>query len=68
MQPSVRANMYTSAVSAHTRTRTTKKQPSARTQETQHVARDGQTAHTEDNVVTRAVFHAPMFALNADAW
>ncbi len=25
------------------------------------------TAHTEDNVVTRAVFHAPMFALNADA-
>jgi len=24
-------------------------------------------AHTEDNVVTRAVFHAPMFALNADA-
>jgi hypothetical protein len=25
------------------------------------------TAHTEDNVVTDAVFHAPMFALNADA-
>jgi hypothetical protein len=24
-------------------------------------------AHTEDNVVTAAVFHAPMFALNADA-
>jgi len=24
-------------------------------------------AHTEDNVVTRAVFHAPMLALNADA-
>jgi hypothetical protein len=23
--------------------------------------------NTEDNVVTRAVFHAPMFALNADA-
>ena len=25
------------------------------------------TFHTEDNVVTDAVFHAPMFALNADA-
>jgi hypothetical protein len=25
-------------------------------------------AHTEDNVVTAAVFHAPMFALNADAY
>ena len=25
------------------------------------------TAHTEHNVVTAAVFHAPMFALNADA-
>jgi hypothetical protein len=24
-------------------------------------------ALTEDNVVARAVFHAPMFALNADA-
>ena len=24
-------------------------------------------AHTADNVVTAAVFHAPMFALNADA-
>jgi hypothetical protein len=24
-------------------------------------------AHTSDNEVTRAVFHAPMFALNADA-
>jgi hypothetical protein len=24
-------------------------------------------AHTEDSVVARAVFHAPMFALNADA-
>jgi hypothetical protein len=24
-------------------------------------------AHTEANVVTAAVFHAPMFALNADA-
>ncbi len=24
-------------------------------------------AHTEDNVVTRAVFHEPMLALNADA-
>jgi hypothetical protein len=26
-----------------------------------------QAAHTEDNEVTDAVFHAPMFALNADA-
>jgi hypothetical protein len=25
------------------------------------------TAHTEDKSVTAAVFHAPMFALNADA-
>jgi hypothetical protein len=25
-------------------------------------------AHTWDNVMTAAVFHAPMFALNADAW
>ena len=24
-------------------------------------------AHTEDNETTAAVFHAPMFALNADA-
>jgi hypothetical protein len=24
-------------------------------------------AHTADNVVTRAMFHAPMFALKADA-
>ncbi len=30
-------------------------------------ARDGGTAHTWYNVVTDAVFHAPMFALNADA-
>jgi hypothetical protein len=26
-----------------------------------------ETAHTEDKSTTRAVFHAPMFALNADA-
>jgi hypothetical protein len=25
-------------------------------------------AHTSYNVVTAAVFHAPMLALNADAW
>ncbi len=30
-------------------------------------ARGPKAALTEDNVVTRAVFHAPMFALNADA-
>ncbi len=64
MHPSVCANIYTSAVSPHTRTRTTYNQPSGRTQ---HVARDGRTAHTEDNVVTRAVFHAPMFAVKASA-
>jgi hypothetical protein len=30
-------------------------------------ARAGKAAHTEDKSVTRAVFHAPMFALNAAA-
>jgi len=30
-------------------------------------ARAGKAAHTASNVVTRAVFHAPMSALNADA-
>ncbi len=30
-------------------------------------ARAGEAAHTTPNVVTAAVFHAPMFALNADA-
>ena len=30
-------------------------------------ARAGNAAHTWDNEVTAAVFHAPMFALNADA-
>ncbi len=29
--------------------------------------RAGKAAHTPYNVVTDAVFHAPMFALNADA-
>jgi hypothetical protein len=32
------------------------------------IERAAETAHTLDNVVTAAVFHAPMFALNADAW
>jgi hypothetical protein len=30
--------------------------------------RAGKAAHTAYNVVTAAVFHAPMFALKADAW
>ncbi len=30
-------------------------------------ARAGQAGHTEDKSVSAAVFHAPMFALNADA-
>jgi hypothetical protein len=31
------------------------------------IERAAETAHTLNNVVTAAVFHAPMFALNADA-
>ena len=49
---------------AHNRPRNTEARPSASA--VVRATRPG-AAYTEDNVVTRAVFHAPMLALNADA-
>ena len=49
---------------AHNRPRNTEARPSASA--VVRAAGPG-AAHTWDNVVTRAVFHAPMLALNADA-
>ncbi len=58
-----RARAHTSAVSPHTLPRRIEHRPSAC-----HVnAPPAGTAHTEDKVVTDAVFHAPMFVLNTDA-
>ncbi len=52
--------------SANTHTRTSAVPP--RTTATPHRSAAGPEAvHTHCNVVTRTVFHAPMFALNADA-
>ena len=52
-------------VAAHNRPRRTE----APAERVRHSARRraGKAAHTAYNVVTAAVFHAPMFALNADA-
>ncbi len=54
---------------AHNRPRRTEARPSARPSASAVVRAAGpRAAHTQYNVVTRAVLHAPMLALNADAW
>jgi hypothetical protein len=50
-------------------TRTTAAHASATDRAQSAAVRAGpEAAHTETKPVTRAVFHAPMFALKADAW
>ena len=60
----VRTRARIGGAAAHNRPRRTAARPSASA--IVRAAGPG-AAHTEDNVVTDAVFHAPMFALNADA-
>ncbi len=56
-------------VCAHTRAtaRAASNTPPSASRPWWRAARAEKAAHTLDNVVTAAVFHAPMFALNADA-
>ena len=64
MPARVRTRARIGGAAAHNRPRRTEARPSASA--VVHAAGSG-AAHTWFNVVTRAVFHAPMFALNADA-
>ena len=72
--PSTYALIYiaTCARGAHTSAappRTTAAHASATDRAQSAAVRAGpEAAHTEYESVTRAVFHAPMFALKADAW
>ncbi len=60
----VRTRARFGGAAAHNRPRRTEARPSASA--VVRAAGPG-AAHTEANVVTAAVFHAPMLALNADA-
>ncbi len=60
----VRTRARIGGAAAHNRLRRIEARPSASA--VVRAAGPG-AAHTEDNEVTAAVFHAPMFALNADA-
>jgi hypothetical protein len=64
LQPHVRTHARIGGAAAHNRPRRIEAPPSASA--VVRAAGPG-AAHTVDNVVTAAVFHAPMLALNADA-
>ena len=59
----VRTRARIGGAAAHSRPRRIEARPSA----SAIVRPAGEAAHTENNEVTDAVFHAPMLALNADA-
>jgi hypothetical protein len=70
IRPYTHSYMRTRAARRHRRRRRAQ-QPRMRRRPTERspprCACGPEAAHTEDNVVTEAVFHAPMFALKADA-